>query len=345
MCVLGAGGASDVVGSPTKDERSMTGFGGPSVIVAIGHPSASLFSHLFTTRPPATTMADEENDAPAASKPAAGMTEEDNAPIVSEAVVRIQSNAPNAFSERPTSAMHKAQSSSFRNRTDLETGKPLEQERGNMARAMSTRKAMGSHARRRSYIKKDFVKALSPLKFRRRRSEQDIDPLTTSMHGRLTVQASHVHTSDSEGDEESGGKPKGIQYRLSAQTPRQGMLYRIMKRGSASIYEDAGNAHHRGLCCGVSPNYMVTMYLNWTFRASFFKVIFSAALGFYTLTLSFALLIYLSGLNHTDCVHVNGESFGVSGSGNRFGDAYALSWTTFSTVVCRKCMFCDHHCS
>ena len=180
-------------------------------------------------------------------------------------------------------------------------------------------------------------------------NERDSLDQVYSMHGRLSVSASHIHHHHhhNDSDEETGStKSKGIQYRLSAHTPRKGMFHRFLKSfgvtlGSAGIYDDAGGATDSGcLCCGVSPNRWVTTYLNWTFRASFFKVIFSVALGFYTLTLFFALLIFWSGVNHADCVHVNGEHFGESGKGNRFGDAYALSWTTFSTVVCAMLYSC-----
>jgi hypothetical protein len=162
------------------------------------------------------------------------------------------------------------------------------------------------------------------------------------MHGRLSVSTSHIHQHH-DSDEESGRastQSRGIQYRLSAHTPRTGLIHRFLGSfgitlGSAGIYDDAGGATDSGcLCCGVSPNRWVTAYLNWTFRASFLKVIFTAAVGFYILTLFFALLIFWSGVNHPECIHVNGQDFGASGDGNRFRDAYALSWTTFSTVVC-----------
>ena len=245
-------------------------------------------------------------------------------------------------SERPRAK--RAQSSRFRNRTDLETGKSLEQERGSVALALSTRDAMGSHARRRSNIKKDFEKAMSPLRKRKAikwRNDMDVDQsLATSMHGRLTVQTSHFNRDHSdEEDEESGNsKSKGVQYRLSAQIPHQGMFYQCLAAigitvGSAGFYDDAGGSATIGcLFCGINLNNLVMTYLNWTFRASFFKVIFSATVFFYILTLSFALLIFASGVNHPYCIHVNGQDFGQSGKGDRFSDAYALSWATFTTV-------------
>lgn len=257
-----------------------------------------------------------------------------------------ESDAPDSrlISERPKN--EKVDSSSFRLPTDLETGKPLDHERGMVKTVMPARNACDSQARRRT----NFKKAMSPLRKRRSRLfRKDLeidDDLTTSMHGRLMVQASRINSTEGigeEDDEETGSdKSKGIQYRLSAERPRRGLLYRFLGLfgctvGTAGIYEDDAAENSGCLCCGCSPNRWVTTYLNWTFRASFFKVLFSAALGFYALTLFFALLIFASGTNHPRCVHVNGKDFGQSGPGDRFSDAYALSWTTFSTVVRRRC--------
>jgi hypothetical protein len=91
-------------------------------------------------------------------------------------------------------------------------------------------------------------------------------------------------------------------------------------------------------CFGLNPNKIVIRYLNWAFRSSFVAVFFSAALAFFGLCLLFAILIYASGMNKPHCVYVNGVEFGTTGA--NFMDAFALSWTTFSTVVCptRNCL-------
>jgi hypothetical protein len=107
--------------------------------------------------------------------------------------------------------------------------------------------------------------------------------------------------------------------------------------GGNGIYEDASGGDSGCKCCGISPDLLVAKYLHWTFRASFFMVMSSAALGFFALTLLFAALILWSGRNRPECIHVNGISFG--NSTNQFGDAYFLSWTTFSTVVSQWCAF------
>ena len=45
----------------------------------------------------------------------------------------------------------------------------------------------------------------------------------------------------------------------------------------------------------------------------------------------FSGLIVLAGSLEGECVRIGGQSFG--GAGSSFADAFALSWTTLSTVV------------
>lgn len=75
---------------------------------------------------------------------------------------------------------------------------------------------------------------------------------------------------------------------------------------------------------------IIMQYLNWAFRSSFTAVILSATAAFFMLTILFALVIIGMGMRRPDCIYVNGEDFSKGGA---FLDAYALSWTTFSTVV------------
>lgn len=84
---------------------------------------------------------------------------------------------------------------------------------------------------------------------------------------------------------------------------------------------------------GIKPNAILVNYFNWTFRANTFKVFCSGMLAFYGCTLIFALIFYWAGNSNPDCIHVNGRAFAVNSTSTQdFMDAYALSWTTFSTV-------------
>lgn len=53
---------------------------------------------------------------------------------------------------------------------------------------------------------------------------------------------------------------------------------------------------------------------------------------FMFINLLFAVFLMLSGDHWPKCIIVSGEHFDVS-EGTSFSDAFALSWTTFTTVV------------
>ena len=108
--------------------------------------------------------------------------------------------------------------------------------------------------------------------------------------------------------------------------------FRLQGAVEIGMYEDSTEtATDSCNCFGVQPNASVIRYLHWAFRSSFMAVILSAMAAFFSLTLFFGLIIMGIGLNKPDCIHVNGKDFGTTGA--TFLDAYALSWTTFSTVV------------
>lgn len=65
-------------------------------------------------------------------------------------------------------------------------------------------------------------------------------------------------------------------------------------------------------------------------------VLLSLAVEFFVLTIVFALVMFIIGSLKPNCIHVNSKDFGGAGDAGfweKFLDAYALSWTTFSTVV------------
>jgi hypothetical protein len=132
------------------------------------------------------------------------------------------------------------------------------------------------------------------------------------------------------------------QYRLNGTKPNNTMASRVLgligiATSDRGIYDDAGSDDDGCSCWGINPNNLVTSYLHWTFRNSFLAVFFSTAVGFFSFTIIFAWLIFWSGRNRPECLHINGINFSnyTTATLHRdFGDAYALSWTTFSTVVC-----------
>ena len=103
---------------------------------------------------------------------------------------------------------------------------------------------------------------------------------------------------------------------------------------SANLYDDIEDLNC--ICCGINPNVIVNNYLHWTFRSSFIAVFFSVAIAFFVLTMLFAFIFMIAAIRKPECIHVNGIEY--SSETNKFlkdlGDGYALSWTTFTTVVC-----------
>jgi len=161
-------------------------------------------------------------------------------------------------------------------------------------------------------------------------------------------------------------KTRQVQYRLAAITPTELRKRRYRKRYAS----DTVNTNGFGLpktqndCCKLgnlkisnkfrawlesAKNYIVefsiaTMshgktyhsagYMNkllyWSFRNNLTVVFILAALSFYLSTLVFAVCLYLIGRLNPKCIQVGSENFADSES--QFMDAFALSWTTFTTV-------------
>lgn len=79
------------------------------------------------------------------------------------------------------------------------------------------------------------------------------------------------------------------------------------------------------------PSKPVAKYVNWTFQASFSAVFLSFLFIFFILCLGFACILVLAGIHRPECIVVSSEPFGANPS-SKFADAFALSWTTFTTV-------------
>ena len=76
----------------------------------------------------------------------------------------------------------------------------------------------------------------------------------------------------------------------------------------------------------------LTRYLIWSLRSHFVVVLLSELLAFWALTSIFALCIYAGAQYQPQClVFPDGGNFEENGS--YFLDAFAVSWTTFATVV------------
>jgi len=80
-----------------------------------------------------------------------------------------------------------------------------------------------------------------------------------------------------------------------------------------------------------SPSAWFVSYINWTFQWGFTWVFLSFLAIFMLLTFAFGGFLKLAGDQYPGCIVVSGEQYGYNDS-TRLADAFALSWTTFTTV-------------
>jgi uncharacterized membrane protein len=137
-----------------------------------------------------------------------------------------------------------------------------------------------------------------------------------------------------DGDIEEGAAHSVRQYRLEAarRKPRRGLF------GFLCYCCAFPNKGMSGI--GISQNQSLAMYLHWSFRVNFFFLFIVSCVIFFALIILFAALLILVESADYSCVRISiGESeFESNGA---FADAFALSWTTFSTVV-RIALMCPN---
>ena len=80
-----------------------------------------------------------------------------------------------------------------------------------------------------------------------------------------------------------------------------------------------------------SPSKYLFYYINWTFYSRFFLVFLSFLVIFIVLCVVFAGMLLAAGKAKPECIVVSGQPFGQFKE-TQFSDAFALSWTTFTTV-------------
>ena len=128
------------------------------------------------------------------------------------------------------------------------------------------------------------------------------------------------------GDLEGGAPGRAPQYRLEATSKVQhkGMYAKFISCicGSQSA---AG-----GVGIGINPNQSLAQYLHWMFRVNFVFLFAVMCMLFFVLVMIFAGFIISAGRLNPQCVRIGGAPFNSATSD--FADAFALSWTTFSTV-------------
>ena len=130
-------------------------------------------------------------------------------------------------------------------------------------------------------------------------------------------------------EEGSSDRTKQKQYRLEAARPSPNRSFMSLISCGLLGGSRRGSGHS-GTTVGINPNQQLAMYLHWMFRVNFLFLFCVMCIVFFVLVILFAALIIIAGVLDDECVRIGGNEFGLVNS--EFADAFALSWTTFSTV-------------
>lgn len=121
---------------------------------------------------------------------------------------------------------------------------------------------------------------------------------------------------------------KAVQYRLEAtRRTTRATLWGRLTSCCGLIGSARSNA---GMAVGINANQKLALYLHWMFRVNFLFLFAVMCIMFFALVILFAGFIAMAGQIDPECVRIGGEVF--DNEGTAFADAFALSWTTFSTV-------------
>ena len=134
-------------------------------------------------------------------------------------------------------------------------------------------------------------------------------------------------------DVETGGSSPAPQYRLEA--TNKGQRGGFAGRLTTFLCGSAVGSGTTGV--GMNHNQRLANSLHWMFRVNFLFLFAVMCTIFFVWIMFFAALIIGAGRIDNECVRVGGNPFGYTGDDgegvpHEFADAFALSWTTFSTV-------------
>lgn len=201
-------------------------------------------------------------------------------------------------------------------------------------RKANERAAMDENTRFRSQLKKRISSGINQLIGKAGEDDYSDDEgsMKMSMHGRLMVQPSRrvldIEENVSFDPDEEEKKRAETQYRLTS-------MKKNKKRRTLPIpgmYEDTSSLEQQRGCSRLCPSsdVVTSQFLHWSFRSPFVAVFGTAAIGWFALTISFALVFWVLGTIQPECI--GGVDYKNISSGAKFVDAYQMSWTTFSTV-------------
>lgn len=121
---------------------------------------------------------------------------------------------------------------------------------------------------------------------------------------------------------------KAVQYRLEATRRRHKTPF---WRSIISCCGLIGGSRKKStLAVGINANQKLALYLHWMFRVNFVFLFTVMCIMFFALVIFFSGIITAAGQMDPECVRIGSQVF--DSEGTAFADAFALSWTTFSTV-------------
>jgi len=121
-------------------------------------------------------------------------------------------------------------------------------------------------------------------------------------------------------------KPPAPQYRLEA--TKSGKQSGFLGKIASCCCGSAVGTGTTGI--GINHNQRLASSLHWMFRVNFIFLFAVMCSIFFVWVMIFAGFIIAAGKMDNECVRIGGEPFADATS--QFADAFALSWTTFSTV-------------
>lgn len=126
---------------------------------------------------------------------------------------------------------------------------------------------------------------------------------------------------------EATRRPNNKQHYIRTRNSKMHWFRRIITLNGCVPTRFIGNSN---LSDVVTPKHSIAMYLHWMFRVNFFFLFVAMCVAFFALVLFFSGFITLAGRLDSECVRVGSDTFATEGA--PFAVAFALSWTTISTV-------------
>jgi hypothetical protein len=132
-----------------------------------------------------------------------------------------------------------------------------------------------------------------------------------------------------------GATAKGTkQYTIKPKKRFESSILNWMDRMQFPFMNCCAHEHYNPDAHNYRPGRILFRYINWTFTGTWSEVILTFLMIYFAVMLIFAFFLWIAGNAQPACIVAAGEPFGANSDvdATRFSDAFALSWTTFTTV-------------